>query len=65
MIAHNELCVAARLYYKFRFWLACVFWPWFQVYFLCRRIVRCRDMGFEVRMTDAKIFVEVTDDSTQ
>ena len=28
------------VYYRVTFWVKCVIWPWFQVYFLRRRIVR-------------------------
>lgn len=28
------------IYYRAMFWIKCVFWPWFQIYFLRRKIVR-------------------------
>ena len=37
-----------KLYYKTSFWVCNVIWPWFQVYFLRRKILRWKILPLKI-----------------
>ena len=43
-----------RWYYKVMFWIHCVIWPWFQVYFLRRKIIRWKSLPMKIERSNNK-----------